>query len=147
MEEWIRILIDGYNLLHRQREIAPDHPPHTPQARHRLIRRLTRFQDASAIPLVVVFDGRSRERRECRDPAYPHLEVIFSPAGLSADAVIEKLTEGYRSFGKVLVISDDFAERSTVDSLGGTAMSTRYLMDEMREADRRLGERLRPFRS
>ena len=53
----VRILVDGYSLLHNWPELAPGKPRHSAAAREELIRILTLYRDAIATPLTIVFDG------------------------------------------------------------------------------------------
>src|SRR5882757_4944500 len=46
----VRILIDGYSLLHNWPELSPGNPRHSAAARDELIQRLTLFQDATGTP-------------------------------------------------------------------------------------------------
>ncbi len=141
--QWARMLVDGYNLLHRQRALAGDFPPHSQPARHHLIRSLLLYQDATGNRVVAVFDGRSPSRRDCTGEASGGLEVIYSPEGRTADGIIEELAERYRPWGGALVITDDLVQQSMVESLGGMALGTGWLVREMEEAQRRMEERVR----
>ena len=56
----VRILVDGYSLLHNWPELAPGRARHSAAARDELIRRLTLYQDATGTPVTVFFDGAGR---------------------------------------------------------------------------------------
>lgn len=129
---WIRILIDGYSVLHRCSDIAPDHPRHSAAARDELIQRLNRYQDASQTPVTIVFDGSHTAGKIAGEPSSSGLEVLYSPQGKTADDIIERATHGFLQYGKVLVVTDDCAEQSTVASLGGSVLTVRAFMLEMR---------------
>jgi len=119
----VRILVDGYSLLHNWPELARGKPRHSAAAREELIRRLTLYQDASGTPVTIFFDG-SRPRGGTVDAAPKHeLEVLYSRAGQTADQMIERAAYRFREYGEVLAVTDDFAERDTVISLGGMASS------------------------
>ena len=51
------------------------------------------------------------------------LEVLNSRAGQTADPMIERARYRFREYGEILDVTDDFAERDTVTSLGGMASS------------------------
>ena len=57
----LRILVDGYSLLHNWPELAPDHPRHSERARQELIHVLTRYHDATGTPVTIFFDRRRAE--------------------------------------------------------------------------------------
>ncbi|HWX20822.1 MAG TPA: NYN domain-containing protein [Candidatus Binatia bacterium] len=119
----VRILIDGYSLLHNWPELAPGRPRHSAAARDELIRRLTLYRDAIETPVTIFFDGN---RPPAGKPAVaaPHqIEVLYSRAGQTADQMIERAAHRFAPYGEVLAVTDDLAERETVSSLGGLTSS------------------------
>lgn len=119
----VRILVDGYSLLHNWPELAPGKPRHSAAARDELIHQLTLYRDAIGTPITVVFDGAGNDRRRSTAESTPEMEILYSRSGQTADDIIERLAHRFRPYGEVLVVTDDFAERDTVISLGGMASS------------------------
>jgi predicted RNA-binding protein with PIN domain len=119
----VRILVDGYSLLHRWPALAPGRPRHSAAARDELVRALTHYRDATGTPITVIFDGGGAPPGTPESSSTPEMEVLFSRAGQTADDVIERVTHRLSGYGEVLVVTDDRAERDTVISLGGTASS------------------------
>jgi uncharacterized protein len=119
----VRILVDGYSLLHNWPQLAPGKPRHSAEARDELIRRLTLYRDAIGTAITIVFDGsQPRGGKTARTPT-PELEVLYSRAGQTADDIIERAAVRLQPFGEVLVVTDDYAERDTVLYHGGMAVS------------------------
>ncbi len=118
-----RILVDGYSLLHNWPQLAQGQPRHSAAAREELIHALTQYRDAISTPITIVFDGAGAPPATANSPSTPQLEVLYSKAGQTADEVIERAAYRLSAFGEVLVVTDDFAERDTVLSLGGMASS------------------------
>jgi len=118
-----RILVDGYSLLHSWPQLAPRKPRHSAAAREELIRVLGQYGDASGTPITVVFDGAGAPPGTPKMPSTPELEILYSKPGQTADDVIERAAHRLSEFGEVLVVTDDYAERDTVLSLGGMASS------------------------
>jgi predicted RNA-binding protein with PIN domain len=116
-----RILVDGYSLLNSWPDLAAGHSPFSATARSALIHRMGQYRDAVNIPIVIVFDGGAAPVGTPSDPAPIGLEIIYSKAGQTADQIIERLVELMRPHGEALVVTDDFAERDTVMSLGGSS--------------------------
>ncbi len=116
----IRILVDGYSLLHSWPELAPGHPRHSMAARDELIRRLSLYQDASGTPITIFFDGSGTGRGTAAASPDTGVEVLFSRRGQTADEMIERAAHRFADYGDVLAVSDDRAERDTVLSVGGT---------------------------
>jgi len=119
----VRILVDGYSLLHNWPELAPGRPRHSAAARDELIQRLTKYQDATETPITIFFDGGGAPIGTPAPSSTPELEVLYSRSGQTADQMIERAAHRFAPYGEVLAVTDDLAERETVLSLGGMASS------------------------
>ncbi len=146
----VRILVDGYSLLHNWPQLASGWPRHSEEARQELIHRLTLYRDAIGTPITIVFDGsQPRAGKRQRSPT-PELEVIYSLAGQTADDLIERAAVRFQAYGEVLVVTDDFAERETVFYHGGMAASClNFIIDvetALREQEREIARHNRSER-
>jgi hypothetical protein len=141
----VRILVDGYSLLHNWPELAPGRARHSAPAREALIHVLTQYQDASGTPVTVFFDGGGAPAGTPKAAAPPGVEVLFSKAGQTADDLIERATHRFQPYGEVLAVTDDFAERDTVIALGGTACSCLNFISMVESALRDLAEHVDNF--
>jgi predicted RNA-binding protein with PIN domain len=119
----VRILVDGYSLLHNWPELASGRPRHSAAAREELIRRLTLYRDAIGTPITVFFDGGGAPSGTPAAASTPEMEVLYSRSGQTADQMIERAVHRFGAYGEVLAVTDDHAERETVISLGGSASS------------------------
>ena len=119
----IRVLVDGYSLLHNWPQLAPGRPRHSERARAELIQVLTRYHDATGTPITVFFDGAGAPAGAARRQTAAGLEVLFSRRGQTADQLIERAAHRFNAYGEVLVVTDDRAERETVSGLGGAVAS------------------------
>ena len=119
----VRILVDGYSLLHNWPELAPRRPRHSAAARAELIQRLTLYRDATGTPITIFFDGGGAPSGTPAALSSPEVEVLFSRNGKTADDMIERAAHRFGPYGEVLAVTDDAAERETVISLGGMASS------------------------
>jgi predicted RNA-binding protein with PIN domain len=119
----VRILIDGYSLLHNWPQLAPGCPRHSQAARDELIQRLTLYQDAIGTPITVIFDGAGAPEGTPAAQSTPEMEVLYSRSGKTADDLIERAAHRFQEYGEVLAVTDDQAERDTVINLGGMASS------------------------
>jgi hypothetical protein len=119
----VRILVDGYSLLHNWPGLAPGRPRHSAAARDELVRVLAQYGDAIHTPISVIFDGGGAPPGTPKTLSPPQCEVLYSGPGQTADDIIERVAHRLKPFGEVLVVTDDYAERDTVLSLGGLASS------------------------
>lgn len=119
----IRILVDGYSLLHNWPELAPGKPRFSAAAREELVHMLTLYRDAVGTPITIFFDGSSPKGSQARMTSTPELEILFSHAGQTADQMIERAAHRFQPYGEILAVTDDHAERDLVISLGGSASS------------------------
>ena len=120
----VRILVDGYSLLHSWPELAPGRPRHSAAARDELIRVLTLYRDTIQTPITIFFDGSSPKiEGPSITTSTPELEILFSRSGQTADQMIERAAHRFQPYGEVLAVTDDVAERETVINLGGLASS------------------------
>jgi hypothetical protein len=118
----VRILVDGYSLLHNWPELAPGKPRHSAQARDELLRILTLYRDATRTPITIVFDGAGNGAGAAC-PSTSDLEILYSRGGRTADQIIERVAARMSGIGEVLAVTDDHAERDTVFYQGGLASS------------------------
>lgn len=119
----VRILVDGYSLLHSWPELAPGKSRFSAAARNELISKLSLYRDAIGTPVTVVFDGSGAPVGTPAALSTPEMEILYSRAGRTADDIIERVAHRMSPFGEVLAVTDDNAERDTVIALGGMASS------------------------
>jgi uncharacterized protein len=140
----VRILVDGYSLLHNWPGLASGRARHSMAARDELIRCLTLYQDATGTPVTVVFDGnRPRAGRPPAAPSRLEVEVLYSRTGQTADQMIERAVHRFGPYGEVLVVTDDQAERDTVVNLGGSVAGCWNFIQDVEDALAELGEDIR----
>jgi predicted RNA-binding protein with PIN domain len=119
----VRILVDGFSLLHAWPDVAPGKPRHSGLAREELIHRLTQYHDACSTPVTIVFDGARSSRGPEETGSTAGVEILYSRVGQTADQIIERTTARLTPYGEVMVVTDDRAEQETVSSLGGSTSS------------------------
>ncbi len=139
----IRILVDGYSLLHHWRELIPGQPPHSAAARDELTRRIRQFSDAEHLAVTIVFDGSQPTASPALEMSSAQCEIIYSKAGQTADDIIERLAHLLKEFGEVMVVTDDHAERDTVTSLGGMISSCDNFVRSVEAARKNMNLRLK----
>jgi predicted RNA-binding protein with PIN domain len=119
----VRILVDGYSLLHNWPELAPGAARHFERARDELVHVLTRYHDATGEPVTIFFDGAGAPPDVLHNETSGAVEVLFSRAAQTADQMIERAAHRFQAHGEVLVVTDDQAERDTVSGFGSAVAS------------------------
>jgi predicted RNA-binding protein with PIN domain len=151
-----RILVDGYSLLHAWPDLAKGKARYSAAARAELVQQLRLYSDAVGAPITVVFDGQGPAPSVAVEaPSTPMMEIIYSKSGQTADDIIERVTAKLVNYGEVLVVSNDFAERDTVVSVGGNVCSCDYFIrliegtyeDFQKELHRRNQAELKRFKN
>jgi len=113
----MRLIIDGYNLLHVHCTLTHLNAIQLQWERDRLIEQLSVYQKIKSYEITVVFDGWQggwvTEKREMKKG----IELIYSKLGEKADEVIKRLVKREGS-GAIVITSDReisrFAERMAI---------------------------------
>lgn len=119
----VRILVDGYSLLHNWPELARGKARHSAVAREELIQVLTHYQDVTGTPITIFFDGSGAPAGVPKNESTAAVEVLFSKSGQTADDMIERATHRFQPYGEVMAVTNDNAERDTVTAMNGTVAS------------------------
>lgn len=140
-------IIDGYNVLHAHPVLGPALRDDLDAARARLVAELAGFAQGGP-QTIVVFDGAGNPASDGAPHHLGPLTVIFSKAGVSADAVIEGLGRRFRDRGeRAVVVTSDVATRDTVFSGSVSVLSAATFIDELAgEAERRIESAAAPRR-
>jgi len=134
------LIVDGHSVIFQWPELRGMHDRKGFAARENLVRQLTRYQDTSGVTVAVVFDGKGTHAS--KDTDIETIQVFYSKTGQTADSIIERLVAKYGSTHHVVVATDDFLERQTVEAFGGLWMSTVQLRAELNRADGDLGDQI-----
>jgi len=102
------LIVDGHSAVFALEELRALHRgPRRYMARLELVRRLRDLGDRSGWAVVVVFDGRQRER-SFEGGAQDGVMVVYSKGTETADAVVERLAARFAAKGdEVRVASND----------------------------------------
>ncbi|HVE16584.1 MAG TPA: NYN domain-containing protein [Chthoniobacterales bacterium] len=134
------LVVDGHSMIFQWPELRKLHGKNTGTAREQLTRLLTRYQDASGAHVCVVFDGKGSKSTEEKNPG--GIQIFYSGSAKTADSIIERIVATYASKYDIVVATDDNLERTTVETFGGSWMSSEQLMLELQGADADLSDRI-----
>ena len=136
------LLVDAHSVIFSWPELHDLHARNALAAREELTRRLTAYQDASGVRVVVVFDGKGV--RSNSETAPGGIQVFYSGGGKTADCIIERLAAKYAGEHEITAATNDNLVQQTVITFGGLAISVdmlRALIDEgERDVTRRIGK-------
>jgi uncharacterized protein len=127
------LIVDGHSVIFAWPELRALHERRSSMAREVLIKRLRDYQDWTGVRVVVVFDGRGPKVTQLSDAG--EIEVFYSRAGQTADAVIERLASKYAAHFDLTVATSDYLEQQTVMASGAACISNdalRELLEEVR---------------
>lgn len=124
------LIVDGFNVLRsgsRYKNISLNMPDYDHdwfnRAREMLINDVVHYAGRE-YRATIVFDGGGNVESTGEEQRVGGVSVVFSPAGSSADKVIEKLAHEGRDNGyEVLVVTSDASIQDTVFGLGVDRMS------------------------
>jgi uncharacterized protein len=119
------LIVDGHSVIFAWPELRKLHQRRTSLAREALAKKLRDYQDWTGVRTVVVFDGTRPEISEESQPG--EIQIFYSRAGQSADAIIERLVSKYASTFRVTVATNDYLEEQTASAFGAECISTKGL--------------------
>ena len=151
------LLVDGYNVAHAWTATRGLMRKDPDIAAARLVERLRVLHDSEGYEVTVIFDGKGLKTAAPPTQNPGELCVLYSPSGLSADALIERIVFKAPDASLFTVASRDNMIRDAVICSGARAIDpaellewvdaaerrqSRKLGDQSRKADRSFGNRL-----
>ncbi|MBE2181117.1 MAG: NYN domain-containing protein [Chthoniobacterales bacterium] len=140
------LLVDAHNVIFARPDLARLHGRNPGAARGQLTRILERYQDATGIRVVAVFDGGAGAQATSEMSGQAGIQSMYPQAGQTADAVIERLVAKYASIHDLTVATNDNLIRAAAAAAAATTIDADTLFDEIVRADRELGASLERLR-
>lgn len=143
------LVVDGYNIIHatpRYEKLVYSHSddPYSSDvhdaARTALIADVAAFAQGRYEP-VIVFDGAGNVSAERPNISQAGCRIEFSPTGVSADTVVQRICTEARESGRACtVVTSDGTIQATVMGKGVMRISARMLLGEIEQIDRDVAE-------
>ena len=111
------------------------HERRSARAREELIKRLRHCQDWTGVRVIVVFDGKGAKIDISSDPH--DVQIFYSRAGQTADAIIERLASKYAKRFHLTVATSDNLEQQTASAAGAECISPEMLFALLDEQTKR----------
>lgn len=131
------LLIDGSNVVQAWPDTRALSRRDREAAKALLLRRVAVLRDFTGWRVTVVFDGRGEALSVGAIGDAADFACVHTPAGATADDVIEQLVGRSATPGACLVATADQAERSTVEAAGAAWCSPEELASRIETADTR----------
>lgn len=133
------ILIDGYNVIKNTPEFQAIERRSLSAAREALVRKLSAKYRHTPHQVIVVFDAQ--QTRETEEHVQ-RVRLIYTAQGVTADAVIARLSREANSHGQTVVVaSNDWEVRGAVSESGGHVASGAELNEYLNAPPRLLAKR------
>ena len=143
------LVVDGYNVIHadpRYERLIFDRSddPYSRDvydaARTSLIADVAAFAQGRYEP-VIVFDGAGNVNPDRPSLPQAGVRIEFSPTGVSADTIIQRLCTDAREHGRACsVVTSDGTIQATVMGKGVTRISARMFAGEVKQVDADVAE-------
>jgi len=121
------LVIDGHNIIHAWPDSRRLMRESMESAHAHVVAAGLVVHDTEHMRVTVVFDGKGSEITS--EPASEGSDclVVFAPASMTADDLIEQLVGASESPAAIVVATGDRLERETVSSLGAEVISPKNL--------------------
>jgi len=129
------LLVDGYNLMHANKELAMLAVDSLDSARKKLSDALCEFKALSRYRIILVFDAHLVTGGEGSIEDYHNIKIVFTKEAETADHYIE--SAAYRLSNKkdrITVATDDVLEQLIVLGQGAARISSEDLWLEIENA-------------
>lgn len=143
------LVVDGYNIIHatpRYEKLIYDRSDDPYSNDVYVSARMALIADVAAFAqrrydAVIVFDGAGNVNPDRPNLPQAGVRIEFSPTGVSADTVVQRLCTEAREAGRACsVVTSDGTIQATVMGKGVTRISARMLVDEIRQIDADVAE-------
>jgi len=128
------LIVDGHSIIFAWPELRKLQSRRSSLAREALTKRLRDYQEWTGVHVVVVFDGKGKRIEATSDPA--DVQVFYSRAGQTADAIVERLASIYAKRFELMVATSDSLEAETVQACGAEWISAEGLRSLLLSARR-----------
>jgi len=126
------LIVDGHSVIFAWPELRKLHERRTSLARDALVKTLRDYQDWTGVGVIVVFDGKGPAVNTSADPG--EIQIFYSRAGQTADAIVERLASKYAARFNLLVATSDHLEQETASACGAECISPEGLRGLLEDA-------------
>lgn len=130
------LLVDAFNVMHADKRLQRLLKRNLDAACQALVEMCRKVHDYDGLAVAVVFDAREDRVRVEHPCGRKTFLVVYAPAALSADGVIERMIGRAADPGSMVVVSRDNMVREAAMVRGATVMDELGLMDWVGRCER-----------
>ncbi len=134
------LIIDGYNLIFANEELAAVAKAELAHARELLIRLMCNYRGYQRSRVIIVFDAYRKRDNAGSTEEFGGVTVIYTKERQTADAYIERATYEIKAPDTVRVVTDDRDEQLIILGNGGLRVTTREFITELETVAREINE-------
>ena len=140
------LLVDGYNIIHAWEDLKELAKVNIEAARGRLMDILCNYQGFKRCTVILVFDAYNVEGDILEIQKYHNIHVVYTKEAETADQYIEKVVHEIGRKYHVTVATSDGVEQVVTLGQGGTLISAREFLEEVRYVEAAIREEARARR-
>ena len=134
------LLVDGYNVIFAWDDLKELAKENIEAARNKLMDVLCNYQGFKNYPLILVFDAYKVEGEAMEIFKYHNIHVVYTKEAETADMYIEKVVHEVGRKYHVTVVTSDGVEQVITQGQGGTIISSREFLEEVKSVNRQIQE-------
>lgn len=137
------IIVDGYNVIHSMPKAKEWMNKNMDVAREKLFQMAKAVHDSGNARVTLVFDGKEETIQVERPTKENSLSIIFAPASLSADGLIEQLVAKSKHPDKITAVTRDNMIQETITTLGAHSLDPEEWIEEVKRCRLGTSQRVR----
>ena len=134
------LIVDGYNLIHASERYLKWSKRDFEMARVKLIEDLAMLKATNDYDVTLVFDAAMTKSPNRSHTNILGIDVMFTKAGETADAMIERMVYNSKYDGDIIVATSDYTQQKVIFKPGVTRRSARELLVELDTQEREIKE-------
>ncbi|MCR5148819.1 MAG: TetM/TetW/TetO/TetS family tetracycline resistance ribosomal protection protein [Eubacterium sp.] len=135
------LLVDGYNIIHKWKNLKILVEDNIMGARGRLLDMMTNYQAIRGMEVIVVFDAYNVPGNTARIDKYQNINVVYTKQAETADQYIARFTNENTANMNITVATSDGLIQLIIRGAGARLMSATELEEEVEKASEALREK------
>ncbi|MBI4733519.1 MAG: NYN domain-containing protein [Rubrobacteridae bacterium] len=134
------LIVDGYNMIYAADRYLKWRESDFEMARVKLIEDLAMLKATKGYEVMLVFDAAKTTSSHRSHTNILGIDVMFTKAGETADAMIERIVYKSEHPDDIIVATSDYTQQKVIFKPGVLRMSSRELLSELSVQEKELDE-------